>query len=191
MDTAGATANTTTNSVDKQNQTHAATHNICGLCVPRRRCTVVPLMLRLKRESKLQALSCVLTTTKGNRRASRELGMCWVHIHTGEIHVMSSTIYCHVSQVALSMDTAGASANNAKGNRRGMGVFLLLQQRSEHPREMVITPKASTSHLENRGCVGFTFTRERYTWGGARQIKYLLPHRISSFVLRPWTQQAR
>ena len=27
------------------------------------------------------------------------------------------------------------------------GVFLLLQQRSKHPREMFITPKASTSHL--------------------------------------------
>ena len=27
------------------------------------------------------------------------------------------------------------------------GVFLLLQQRSKHPREMVITPKASTSLL--------------------------------------------
>ena len=27
-----------TNSVNRQNQTHAATHNICGLCVPRRRC---------------------------------------------------------------------------------------------------------------------------------------------------------
>ena len=30
----------------RQNQTHAATHNICGLCVPRRRCPVVPLSLR-------------------------------------------------------------------------------------------------------------------------------------------------
>ena len=50
-----------TNSVDSQNQTHAVTHNICGLCVPRRRCPVVPLSLRLKQESELQALSCVLT----------------------------------------------------------------------------------------------------------------------------------
>ena len=32
--------------LDRQNQTHAATHNICGLCVPRRRCPVVPLSLR-------------------------------------------------------------------------------------------------------------------------------------------------
>ena len=47
-----------TNSVDRQNQTHAATHNICGLCVPRRRCPVVQLSLRLKRESELQAFCC-------------------------------------------------------------------------------------------------------------------------------------
>ena len=44
------------------NQTHAATDNICGLCVPRRRCPVVPLSLCLKRESELQDFSCVLTT---------------------------------------------------------------------------------------------------------------------------------
>jgi len=50
-----------TNSVDRQNQTHAATHNICGLRVPRRRYPVVPLSLSLKRESELQAFSCVLT----------------------------------------------------------------------------------------------------------------------------------
>ena len=37
-----------TNSVNRQNQTHAATHNICGLCVPRRQCPVVPLSLHLK-----------------------------------------------------------------------------------------------------------------------------------------------
>jgi len=30
------------------------------------------------------------------------------------------------------------------------GVFLLLQQRSKHPREMVITPKASTSFFDGR-----------------------------------------
>jgi len=47
----------------RQNQTHAATHTICGLCVPRRRCPVVPLSLRLKLESELQAFSCVLTPT--------------------------------------------------------------------------------------------------------------------------------
>jgi len=52
---------TTTNSVDRQNQTHAATHNICGLCVPRRRCPVVPLRLRLKQETKQQDVFCVLT----------------------------------------------------------------------------------------------------------------------------------
>jgi len=51
----------TTNSVVRQNQTHATTHNICGLCVPRRRFPVVSLSLRLKRESELQAVSCVLT----------------------------------------------------------------------------------------------------------------------------------
>jgi len=50
---------TTTNSVDRQNQTHAATHNICGLCVPRRRCPVIPLSLRLKRETKHQDFSWV------------------------------------------------------------------------------------------------------------------------------------
>jgi len=43
-----------TKSVVRLNQTRAATHNICGLCVPRRRCPVVPLNLRLKRESELQ-----------------------------------------------------------------------------------------------------------------------------------------
>jgi len=58
--------NTTTNSVDRQNQTHAASHTICGLCVPRRRCPVVPLSLRLKRESELQPRYCVLT--ESNRR---------------------------------------------------------------------------------------------------------------------------
>jgi len=52
---------TTTNSVDRLNQTYAATHNIRGLCVPRIRCPVVPLSLRLKRETKHQDLSCVLT----------------------------------------------------------------------------------------------------------------------------------
>jgi len=57
------------NSVDRQNQTHAATHNICGLCVPRRRCPVVPLSLRLKRESELQDLSCVLTQLGFTRSA--------------------------------------------------------------------------------------------------------------------------
>ena len=36
-------------------------HNICGFCVPRRRCPVVPLSLRLKRESEQQAFPCVLT----------------------------------------------------------------------------------------------------------------------------------
>ena len=51
----------TTNSENRHNQTHAATHNICGLCVPKRRCPVVPLSLRLKRESELQAFSCGLT----------------------------------------------------------------------------------------------------------------------------------
>jgi len=56
-----ATCYTTTNSVDRQNQTHTATHNICGLCVPRRRCPVVPYSLRLNRESEQQAFSCVLT----------------------------------------------------------------------------------------------------------------------------------
>jgi len=47
----GAGGCVVTNSVDRQNQTHAATHNICGLCVPRRRCPVVLLSVRLKRES--------------------------------------------------------------------------------------------------------------------------------------------
>jgi len=32
------------------------------------------------------------------------------------------------------------------------GVFLLLQQRSKHPLEMVITPKASTSRFETHRC---------------------------------------
>jgi len=35
----------TTNSVVRLNQTHSAIHNVCGLCVPRRRCPVVPLSL--------------------------------------------------------------------------------------------------------------------------------------------------
>jgi len=50
-----------TKSVVRQNQTHTATHNICGLYVIRRRCLVVPLSLCLKRESELQAVYCVLT----------------------------------------------------------------------------------------------------------------------------------
>jgi len=36
-------------------------HNICGLCVPRGRCPVVSLSLRLNRESELDDVSCVLT----------------------------------------------------------------------------------------------------------------------------------
>ena len=55
-----------TNSVVRLNQPHAATHNICGLCVPRRRFPVVPLSLRLKRESELQAVSCVLTKNQNH-----------------------------------------------------------------------------------------------------------------------------
>jgi len=51
----------TTHSVVRHSQTHAATHTICGLCVPRRRRPVVPLSLRLKRESELQVFCCVLT----------------------------------------------------------------------------------------------------------------------------------
>jgi len=38
------------------------------------------------------------------------------------------------------------------------GGFLLLQQRSKHPREMVITPKASTSHF----VLGLL---SKYRWG--------------------------
>jgi len=36
-----------TNSVVRLNQTHAVSHNTCGLCVPRRRCRVFSLSLRL------------------------------------------------------------------------------------------------------------------------------------------------
>ena len=50
-----------TNSVVRLNQPHAASHNICGLCVPIRRCPVVSLSLRLNRESELQDVSCMLT----------------------------------------------------------------------------------------------------------------------------------
>jgi len=57
----------TTNSVVILNQSHAVTHNICGLCVTRRRCPVVPLSLRLKRETKLQVFSCVLTLSGQSR----------------------------------------------------------------------------------------------------------------------------
>jgi len=39
---------TPTNSVVRLNQPHAVSHNICGLCVPIRRCPVVSLSLRLK-----------------------------------------------------------------------------------------------------------------------------------------------
>ena len=65
-----------TNSVVRQNQTHAAAHNICGLCVPRSRCPVVPLSLRPKRESKLQVFSCVLTGT--------------IHVGRGRIYLTPS-----------------------------------------------------------------------------------------------------
>jgi len=71
---------TTTNSVDRQNQTHAATHNIWGLCVPRRRCPVVPLSLHLKRESELQAPSCVTTATNqfhGSKGTSGTVCVKW------------------------------------------------------------------------------------------------------------------
>ena len=43
--------------------THAVSHTICGFRVPRRRRPVVSLSLRLKRESELQEISCVLTTS--------------------------------------------------------------------------------------------------------------------------------
>jgi len=49
------------NRVIRLNQPHAVTHNICGLRVPRRRCPVVPLSLRLKQESEIPDFSCVLT----------------------------------------------------------------------------------------------------------------------------------
>ena len=67
------------------------------------------------------------------------------------------------------------------------GVFLLLQQRSKHPREVVITPKASTTHLsaasrgsghwvENRGrgaACGLTLNRIFVlSRGGCAQINY-------------------
>jgi len=39
-------------------------HNIYGLCVPRRRCRVVSLSLRLKRELELQEFSLVLTAPR-------------------------------------------------------------------------------------------------------------------------------
>jgi len=72
-------------SVDRQNQTHAATHNICGLCVPRRRCPVVPLS-GLKRESELPALSCFLTRrvriTVRSRRFKGIIYTLYKHIHT-------------------------------------------------------------------------------------------------------------
>jgi len=50
--------------LNQDNGTQTLKHrkrHICGLCVPRRRRRVVPLRLRLKRESELQAVSCVLT----------------------------------------------------------------------------------------------------------------------------------
>jgi len=65
------------NSVVRLNQTHAAKHTICGLCVPRRRCPAIPLSLRLKQESAPQDLSCVLThctlfrASAGARRGGR------------------------------------------------------------------------------------------------------------------------
>ena len=43
------------------NPTHAVSHNICGLCVSRKRCPVVSLSLRLNWVSELQHFSCVLT----------------------------------------------------------------------------------------------------------------------------------
>ena len=64
-----------TNSVDRQKQTHAATHNICGLCVPGRRCPVVPLSLSLKRESELQTVSCVLTRHSAPKPGARVGGL--------------------------------------------------------------------------------------------------------------------
>ena len=107
-------ATLSTNSVDRQNQTHAATHNICGLYVPRRRCPVVPLSLRLKRESELQASSCVLMLLSGltrgqwcagvvpgpwlttSRYASHRSGV-YAHIHT-----CVYTLYPHLSMATPS-----------------------------------------------------------------------------------------
>jgi len=89
-----------TNSIDRQNQTHAATHTICGLCVPRRRCLIVPLSLRLRRESELQAFSCVLTLLTGSpeayhhdtflRYTSGGSELCWGGCPV-EISILSST----------------------------------------------------------------------------------------------------
>jgi len=50
-----------TNSVVRLHQTHAVSHTIRGLCIPRGRCPVVSLSLRLNWESELQDCSCVLT----------------------------------------------------------------------------------------------------------------------------------
>jgi len=52
---------------------------------------------------------------------------------------------CNFPQVSLVV-TERERSWRAAGFEAG-GVFLLLQQRSKHPREMVMTPKVSTSLL--------------------------------------------
>jgi len=82
--TTGPTPVLATNSVDRQNQTHAATHNICRLCVLRRQCPVVPLSLRLKRESELQVFSRVPTPRSG-ARGSVYIGRVWLQTEGGHL----------------------------------------------------------------------------------------------------------
>jgi len=75
-----------TNSVARLNQTPAVSHNICGLCVPSRRCLVVPLSLRLKRESELQDFYCA----NGIRTCMH------AHVHTYLRTCMHTYIYTQI-----------------------------------------------------------------------------------------------
>jgi len=88
------------NSVHRQNQTHAATHNICGPCVPRRQCPVVALSLHLKRES------------QGHRSKLTNNGSLYITLYRGQPHIKSMIGYIRTNtsgwrRAALSSNATG------------------------------------------------------------------------------------
>ena len=68
--------------------------------------------------------------------------------HTGDPHrTHTDTLGSSKARVRVNPSTNETGATNCYVQKTYGGVFLLLQQRSKHLREMAITPKASTSHF--------------------------------------------
>jgi len=82
--------------VIRLNQAHAVSHTICGVCVPRRRCRIVSLSLRLKRELEQQDFFCVLSLPVEYAERGKEYGILftfslfceYVHLEYVRIHVV-------------------------------------------------------------------------------------------------------